>query len=293
MMPRYRRRAQWAALAAELGGDHHAPGWLDSGGGYIKNATVRGVLLLLENKLTSSSHDNQEFTCVTGHYRFGPGPEMRVCHQDILRRLQIFFGAQDIELGHREFDAQFMVTAKPPAVVRRLWTDATMTEMLRSFPGGTVRSAAGGVNLILPDADIRRDEIHTMIDFVVELASRDLYGVNALKEVGTLVTTNEWPRAELDTGVRVVVGAEDLDDKLVMSARTLAPLDVATVEIVDGTFSGVDLPQAAHVHAREVGTGTLSRDGFVWRDFELDPARLRAGAELLGAIAASRGGIYR
>jgi hypothetical protein len=72
-----------------------------------------------------------------------------------------------------------------------------------------------------------------------------------------------------------------------MAAR--AEIDVETIEIVDGKFVGAALPPIAH----QVGTGTLSKHGFVWHDLELEPARLRAGAELLGAIAAARGGVYR
>jgi hypothetical protein len=69
-----------------------------------------------------------------------------------------------------------------------------------------------------------------------------------------------------------------------------------TFEVENGRAErATKLPQAAQVHLARVGTGTLSignTSAFLWHDLELDPERLRAGAELLGAISAG-GGVYR
>jgi hypothetical protein len=84
----------------------------------------------------------------------------------------------------------------------------------------------------------------------------------------------------------------------VMSARVYDPIEhePMTFDVVDGRAElATKLPQAAQVHLARVGSGTLSignTSAFLWSDLELDPARLRAGAELLGAISL-RGGVYR
>ncbi len=69
-----------------------------------------------------------------------------------------------------------------------------------------------------------------------------------------------------------------------------------TLEIVDGhSDHATRLPQGAQVHLANVGSGTLTignTSSLIWRDLELDPARLRAGAALLGAISL-REGVYR
>jgi hypothetical protein len=203
-------------------------------------------------------------------------------------REQLFFAGRRIKVGHRPFDKRYLVKGDQPAVVRRLWTDATIAEMLYWFRAYfDLTSDKRWVSLVMHRVILTH--VPTMlaaIDLVVELANRDFYGVNALKDLGSMATgPNGWPSAELDTGIRVVVGAEERDGKLVMAAR--ASVDVETIEIVNGRFDAL-LPH----HALEVGTGTLSKTGFVWRDLELDPARLRAGAQLLGALASSHT-VYR
>jgi hypothetical protein len=82
------------------------------------------------------------------------------------------------------------------------------------------------------------------------------------------------------------------------TAQTIAH-DPITLDVIDGAYDqqlASKLPQAAHVHLREAGSGRLvvgDQTMFVWSSLELDPSRLRAGAELLGALAAARGGVYR
>ena len=288
------RRALWSELAGEIGGTHHIPKGIFSRGGNERiEVTLRDVPLVLDTYAISTGKVTQVFTRVSADYRFGPGPKVRVYKEGWLQRVGKALGMQDVPIGNAAFDAKFMVKTDSPAVARRLWTDVAMRKMLE-LPGAFFKSTPESAIVIETGKWADKAKMRNALDMIAELANHDLYGIAALREVGTIVQERgEWPRAELDTGVRVVVGAEDRDGKLVMAAHTLDLIQVATIQIVDGSFSGVELPQAAHVHARNAGSGTLSTDGFVWTDLELDPARLRAGAELLGAIAASRTGVYR
>lgn len=145
------------------------------------------------------------------------------------------------------------------------------------------------------------------IAIVGELAPRDLYGIEALRAVeGGVVGANEhgWPIVEVATSARVVVGAVDHEGQLVMQALSSDATvgEPMQLEIVDGTAREADrvsrLPPGAHVALRSIGTGVLvateTSIQFRWRDLELDPVRLRAGADLLGSIAAGHdASVYR
>jgi hypothetical protein len=115
----------------------------------------------------------------------------------------------------------------------------------------------------------------------------------------------DGPRAELDAPARVVIRAEAVAEQLVTVARLsedpgMGPL-VLAVEAggrPDDPALASQLPQGAHVHLPRVGAGTLHIEPgatrFVWADIELAPERLRAGAELLGALrSGTLGGVYR
>ncbi|HLL25361.1 MAG TPA: hypothetical protein VK427_24665, partial [Kofleriaceae bacterium] len=137
------------------------------------------------------------------------------------------------------------------------------------------------------------------IEIVGALAARDLYNTAALAALAPLVqAAGERPRVVLDTGARVVVSAEDRGDDLVMVARVDDPVELAamTIEVTNGRADeATRLPQGAQLHLAGVGTGTLSLGSaltFAWKTIEVPPAQLRAGASLLGAIAA-QGGVYR
>lgn len=77
----------------------------------------------------------------------------------------------------------------------------------------------------------------------------------------------------------------------VMVAR--ADVQHDAFDIIDGKLAGGRvLPQAAHVHLARAGSASFADGVLAWRDLELDAERLRAGAALLGALAAG-GTLYR
>jgi hypothetical protein len=77
------------------------------------------------------------------------------------------------------------------------------------------------------------------------------------------------------------------------------------VPVIDGKIASgglpATIPAAAYPLLARVGSGRLVIDrdlSFTWNDIELDPGRLRAGAELVGAVASAMrnggiGGVYR
>jgi hypothetical protein len=133
-----------------------------------------------------------------------------------------------------------------------------------------------------------------------ELAARDIYGEAALRAIGDVSKPSAYdcPRAVLDTGTRVTIMAVDRGAQLVMEARAdRIAHDPMRLDVVDGKCEVGHLPQGAQVHVQRAGSGVLLVDeqgaSFTWNDLELDPERLRAGADLLGAMATAHTGVYR
>jgi hypothetical protein len=199
-----------------------------------------------------------------------------------------------------------MVKADNPAVARRLWSAPAMRAMLVEFADAKIESTPQQIRLTAPGLWEHAHKLRAAITLLADLAGRDLYGVEALRAIdGASVapTRARWPQAVIDAQTRVVIGAEHPGEVLVMVARVPEPgeREPLALDIVDGAPASAELasrlPQAAHVPLHDVGSGTLAIDGdglsFTWTTLELDPVRLRAGAELLGAAAAGQVGIFR
>ena len=294
---RKRRRAVWTHVAAELGGHHQLPTKWWRGDENI-TATVRGVPVKLDVYVVSTGKSSQTYTRVAAAYAHGPGPKMKVSKQGFFAKLGKAMGMQDIPTGDPVFDQAFVLKSDSIPIARRLWSDEPRD---RALPLADTWITSKPERLELTGYGRWDDPVKMRgaIELVGVLAATDIYGAAALAALGNVTQpAGERPRAELDTGARVVVMAEDRDDQLVMSARVYDPIEhePLTCEVEAGRAElASKLSQAAQVHLAHVGTGTLSignTSAFLWRDLELDPERLRAGAELLGAISASRG-VYR
>jgi hypothetical protein len=206
---------------------------------------------------------------------------------------------QDIPLGDKLFDEAFVLKAENTAVARRLMSEDAR-ERMQWLLGTWITSKPKRIELVGTGRWEDPKLMRNAIELVGVLASTDLYGVAALRAVGDVTQPEgERPRVVVDTGARVVVMAEDRDDRLVMSARVYEPgeHEPLVLEVIDGRAElAAKLPQGAQLHLARAGSGTLTIGNtlaFHWRELELDPDRLRAGAELLGAIAAGARGVYR
>ena len=300
---RNRRRALWAQVAAEYGGTFHLPTGFFRPQHERIEATVDGAQVLLETYAVHTGQKPVQYTRVTGWYTRGPGPMHSVDQVGVFARVGKALGLDYVELGHGAFDIAFHIRAANPAVARRLWSPAAIDHMLARFPNATIKSSADTVELTVNAKWEDGDKLRAAITMIAELANRDLYGVDSLRAVADAAISQKpgaWPEIVLDLQARVVIRAEHPGPELVMVARVdeVAEREELVAEIVNGNASGTErLPQAALATLPRVGTGRLavSRDGlsFTWPVLEVDPDHLRAGAELLGAIAAGHAGVYR
>jgi hypothetical protein len=290
---RRRRRVQlWRDIATEYGGVY------EPSRGYFRRvneqirAMVRDVAVVVDTYEVSNGKTSATYSRVTAAVAFAGAPGWSVAREGLLASIGKALGGNDIELGDSAFDSAFVLKSESAATMRRLWTDAARARML-GFPRATVRCDGAAIKLTTMAIWDTADVIRNAVELIVELAGRDLYGARRLRDIeGAVFTYTDRPRAELDTGIRVVIQAEDVGGRLAMVARAADPpaLDPLELAITDGKPAAVvALSQAAEVALARVGSGTLviapGELRFTWRDLEIDPECLRAGAELLGATA--------
>ena len=301
------RRATWAKVADELGGSFH----LASGFWRRKNerieAVVSGVPVVLDIFFVTTGKSSHPYTRARAPYARGPGPKLKVYRQGVLSALGKAIGLQDLSFGElAAFDAEFMVKSSNEAVARALWSRPAMERMLSTFSRARFESDAEEVVLVDAGRWEEANRLRAGIQLVAELATRDLFGADALRAIpdATFVQPpGERPSAELAVPVRVAIRAEDRDGRLVTVARAADQVELPplVLEVTDGKptdpAQASTLPQGAHVPLHAVGTGVLAIDAdgirFTWDAVERDPVRLRSAAELIGAVAAGTAGTYR
>lgn len=285
-----RRREAWPNAARELGGTHHPQSrWWRNDEHILAN--VDGATVKLDSYTVSTGKSSATYTRVVAPFVYGPGPKMKVAKRGVFATIGTALGMDDHALGDPVFDDAYVVRGNHAAVLRRLWTPQTRARMMAdAVADTTVTADAEKVTMIGGGRWVDPVPMVEAMRLVGELAARDIYGETVLRTLGP-VTHDPWPRVALDTGVRVVIGAEARDGALVMVARADVAADA--FDVVDGKLaSDRVLPQAAHVHLARAGTATFADGALAWRDLELDAERLRAGAALLGALAAG-GALYR
>lgn len=303
-----RRRAIWSRFAAERGGVHRVPaGWFTRERERVE-LSLHGVWVVMDTYTKGSGNHQTSYTRWVASYVRRPGPRCKVYREGVFASIGKALGTQDVVLGaSAAFDDTFMVKCDEPAVARRLWTTAAMEHMLRWFPRDTVDS--DGVSIELVEIGVVDDPARMAAGFelIADLARRDFFGSDALRAVGGpgYSETAHGPEAAIDAPTRVVLRAEPIGGQLVTVARLAADPGMSPVVLeVDGTGRPADaalasaLPQAAQVYLRQVGAGTLiiepGATRFSWREIQLDPERLRAGAQLLGALSTGgTGGVFR
>lgn len=303
-----KRREIWSRFAAERGGVHRVPsGWFTRERERIE-LVMHEVWLVLETYSTGSGKNRTDYTRWAASSTYPNGPRCKVYREGFFSSIGKALGTQDVVLGvDPAFDEAYMVKCDRPEVVRQLWSPQAMQHLLRWFPNGTVE--ADGTTVALTETGVASDpaRMQAGLDLISDLARRDCFGSDALQEVGGpgFSHSEHGPQAALDAPTRVVLRAEPMNGRLVTVARLgmdpgLAPmlleLDDSGRPADPALASG--LPQAAQVHLRQVGAGTLAIEAgatrFWWPDIQTDPARLRAAAHLLGGLSTGGpGGVFR
>lgn len=236
------------------------------------------------------------------------GPELRVIAEGLLESVLKEWGAmQDVIVGQRDFDEQYVVHARDEAAMRAAWSPRAREIMVARAPrfvrsdGREISTEAGGDS---PEA------VGDLVELMAELAGADLFGVSALRALPGAVyhgptgplEARTPPRVEIEApGSRERVRIEpaaviDIVARPVTRASITASEEKAAWSVgvrasgeLEGATEGLPLPEGLNRHLWGVGAGTLAQEGrtvsFTWSAVETDPARLGAAVELLALFA--------
>lgn|GEM_PF-2352542 len=305
-----RRKELWARVAAERGGQHIAPRGLFRGREERIEIPTPHSWISIDWYSSGSGNSTTHYSRARASLARGAGPRFKIYKEHLFASLGKALGTQDVVIGSdAEFDDLFMVKCDQAPLLRRFWTPTAMRIMRNRFRGARIECDGRTVELV--DTGLWNEEgpLHGAIDLLTELAERDIYERAALESVrGATVrlSADGVPRAELDAPSRVVIGAEPVGETLATVARLADDAGLEAIELVlDGHGRPDDrerasaLPQGAHVFMPRVGAGRLvveeGATRFEFPGLEIDSDRLRASAELLGAIraASARAGVFR
>lgn len=209
-------------------------------------------------------------------------------------RVGQLFGAQDIELGDPTVDDQFVVKARDPATVRRLWTRECIRDLNALWKPEIVSDGT--------TVHLREGRIHTSaqaivqgIDFLLRLARADAFGLQSLSTLpeavvhagGTRDEDNRFGYMEVPGPQPIYVGPIEREQ----IARTSAWTNTAG----DPT---AELPAGAAELVNATGEGQLTRTEtelrVTWPSIETDERRLIAAIDLLRLLSSgARVGVFR
>lgn len=299
----------WQQLASRRGGvcfDHATRPALE--------VNVRDARVRLE--INRDASNGPERIICRARYPVPAGPVFRV-EAGSVGAVGKLLGSRDVTLDDdRTFDAYFIVDTDQRDVVRRAWSPPAMRIMVRTLRDARVHSDGRTIELV-------RSAIHSpaiieaMIDVVGELASADLFGIEALRTLPGATyhpPTGPWndrttPRAVIEQPAPVTLMPALVSGRVVTRAAVGDGPRTRRIELrvrEDGSIEPTEeptddppeLPPEALALLPRLGHGTLVIDGadtsFTWHTVETDPQRLLAGARLLAIVAGGPAlGAYR
>jgi hypothetical protein len=281
----------WKELAKERLGKFIGS---DSGDTATIIAELRGVRVILE----ASTQLVREFDLLvekqitrchatTKHIRM---PKFSAYPERGTDTIKKWFGAQDIRIGHALFDEEYIVKSKDPPALRRLLTPRTISQIVGVLPGWRLHGTGATITLEGRNVSNSKPQLIHAMEMVVHLASLDVYGFSALKDVsgpGYFDGDGGYPRGDLVTPARIRVATENVNGVLVSAARLydeekLPKLAATLFEDRPPTEETVAaLPASARAQLANVGTGELKVGGksasFIWPEVQTRASRLRAG----------------
>jgi len=234
--------------------------------------------------------------------------DFQVQRQGAVDQLAKRLGMVDIEVGHPEFDAHFIVDAGGPALMRRLWSSRACDLMLHGFADDRLECFSRVLELTAQHPWQTPDQFAAAIELLATLADRDIYGRDVLASLAPeelVVGARGVPTVRLRAPALVAVETSVIADALATVARLeqRPELEPCTVALAAGgraleLDAVARLPGRAQALLSQVGPGRLVIDGagarFEFPAIEGDAARIRAAAALLGALTAGPSqGIFR
>lgn len=121
----------WRQLAQEIGGE-----FVD--GGFWKKDRVEARhqewTLVLDTYAVSSGKYSIPYTRLRAPYVNQDGFRFTVYRRGLFSGIGKFFGMQDVEVGHPEFDRDFIIQGNHEEKLRALFANPTLRELIRTQP---------------------------------------------------------------------------------------------------------------------------------------------------------------
>lgn len=127
------------------------------------------AMVRLSVHVTGVGKSERVFTRARAHFIIGGGPRFDVTPAGLLADVARALGGQDLKLGDRRFDREFIVKGEDLAGIQRTWTQEAQQAMTRALSIATV--VARGSQITLQMDGLRREELDAMVDLVGTLAS--------------------------------------------------------------------------------------------------------------------------
>ena len=125
------RREVWRQLSSDLGGRFHD-------GGLFGHAAVQARsgdwILTLDTVSSGDGKSNQTYTRLRAPYFNPEGFRFEIYRTGVFSGIGKALGMQDVEVGHRGFDRDFVIKGNAPRRLRRLFDNARVRQLIRAQP---------------------------------------------------------------------------------------------------------------------------------------------------------------
>lgn len=164
----------WNRLAGEIGGNFQSGFWT----GTKVEVQYGEWTITLDSFVVSTGKSHHPYTRFRAPYVNQDGFRFGIHRRNIFTGLAKLLGAQDIEIGHKEFDEAFVIQGTSEEKVRALFADDSIRRLIESQPSIAfgVRGDQGWFSRTYPEAV---DELHFQVGGIIK-------DVDRLKEIFAL-----------------------------------------------------------------------------------------------------------
>ena len=118
----------WSQMAAEIGAEYRAGGWLKGDGVIFRHGEWS---LVLDTYTVRSKNSSTTYTRLRAPFVNKDGLYFKIYREGVFSSVGKFFGMQDLEIGDPYFDEQFVIKGNDHQQLVRLLADDELKELIR------------------------------------------------------------------------------------------------------------------------------------------------------------------
>lgn len=153
----------WQQLALEIGAKHQHDFWT----GTKVEVEYGEWLITLDSYAVSTGKSHHIFTRFRAPYVNADGFQFGIYRKHFFHGLALWFGMQDVEVGHKEFDEAFVIQGNDEKKLRTLFANADIRRLIEAQPAITlsVRGDQGWFARIHPEGV---DELYFQVSGIIK-----------------------------------------------------------------------------------------------------------------------------